>query len=579
MEEDVEKKWVLAIIEQELERGYEKIEKPKIKAVKPKSRVQQLLRDIYIAVSHATSPDHMDKFYEENIASYGKKYLLADIMTDIAKELGIEAEYPYLEKEWQNIFFKLCEKKIEEPDFTLSVMRQVIERRYPNLIADIEVQEVPEQIGEALEDYEEFIRRELERIEVEIEKNREQFKDKLKMIEQAKSTKLEEVAKSLNERVILGKEIWKLLLLATLSPFAPRPLINGIPVRSTIHIVLAGDISTGKSTTMRIIEKIAPKVTKFNKITEASFEGVATQDGIKEGILEEANDGVMIVAELNEFSEFPILREALDCSEVVVVKKGEKKIINVNVACFTTLNPRYDFFLEGVGRSMMEQIKFSPGLMSRFILIPFVATPEKIDVLLKEMEIFGDKGDGKSLKDIAQILKTLSAGMKTIKEVRLTEEQKKRVKEAFRLHNYIAGNRPLVILRDLEDLIRIVNVIVASKFYDRDVRDGVVYAKDEDIEEALEIFDTVIELRRKLLEEKKRSLIMSPKERLLIEITRMGKANATYLKELFVDNFKICSKATLYRKLDELVREGKIVKIGERNAEYVPVLLSKSKER
>ncbi|GAH50457.1 unnamed protein product, partial [marine sediment metagenome] len=100
--------------------------------------------------------------------------------------------------------------------------------------------------------------------------------------------------------VIFGTDAWELTLYCLMSPNAPRFIMNGLDYRSCIHEMLAGDISTAKSKVHKIAKLIAPKMLVVDDTTKPTFEGVApTKSGgeIEEGVVDWANDGVMIVEE------------------------------------------------------------------------------------------------------------------------------------------------------------------------------------------------------------------------------------------------------------------------------------------
>jgi len=109
---------------------------------------------------------------------------------------------------------------------------------------------------------------------------------------------IEDLANALDRVVVLGCDVWRLILYGVLSPWAPRVLINGIPRRNVMHCLLVGDVSTAKSLIHRVVEAVAPKAVRLSKTTEPSFEGVKRGRGrIEDGIVDLANNGVLIVPE------------------------------------------------------------------------------------------------------------------------------------------------------------------------------------------------------------------------------------------------------------------------------------------
>lgn len=566
-----EKKWVLSLIRDDL--LPKPVRRKRVKIVKPKSQIQAYLRDIYEAVRDAESPDALDVFYKDKeIHNYSQKGKLGTFLKEVAEKLEWKrSPFPYDEEDFQKFFFRLCEAKLEDPETVLGVLKDVIEAKYPNLIGDIKYDVAENDMEFAEAEGKAHAIQQIRKIEDQLEKNAELYKDKLAQIETVKKTTLEKIAESLNERLILGEDTWKLMLYGVLSPYASKPLMNGIPVRSCIHTMLIGDVSSGKSTAFRLLEETAPKTTKITKITEATFEGVADRSGIQEGIISKANNGVLIITDFDKLSkEFTILREAMDCQNVVIAKFGDVRVIDVNVVCFASANPKNDFFLDG--ENLREQITFKEGILSRFdITLPLIVSPAKNEVLLSQIVLFDDMHNDLTLNEIKQTLETLSKGMRTVKRVTLNQDQKNRLKETFLAHNKVVNNRPLLVLRDLETLVRLVNVIVTVNFYDREGND-VIQATDDDLDEAIALFETLITLRERLMKEQERFKVLTPKEIILKEIVQNGKSDALKLQKQIVETMKLCGRSTFYKYVTELVNEQKIVKNGMRESELVPLL-------
>ena len=554
-------KWILSLIREEM-LSEAPLEEDVSTTVKPKSRIQEILKEFYEELSTAESADALDKFYEEKLKDYPQIHRFSLFIEELGKKLDLDIQYPYLEKDFQEAFFKIAEKRIEEPA-TLEVVREAINSKYPNLVSEINVDVSAEGLRKQ---YENYVEEELEKIRKKLEKGEPiEIEKYLKKIRKAKKTEIEEIAYTLNNIIILGKETWELILYSIMSPYAPTIKINNLPTRPNLHTLLIGDISTAKSKVNSIVEKIAPKAVRISKSTEASFEGVAKQETIEKGIIDYANNGVLVIPEFSTaFEQFQILREVMDCGTITIVKGGNIKRIPINISFLGGSNPKEDFFQNDM--TLREQINFKDGLLSRFdILIPMLTTTEKNEMLLDQIDIFSTNHQKLSLDDIKERLETLSKGMMNIvTEVRLSSKQKQMIKSAFLRHNTNLQNRPLLILRDLETLCRIVNVVVAINFSNRTVKDGIVYAKDIDIEKAIELWEELITLR-KLLYTSKRRLVFSIKEKILMEIARNGnRIKPTELKEILVRE-GYCSARTVERKINELIREGKIIKVGKRD--------------
>ncbi|MCK4320879.1 hypothetical protein KAW11_04605, partial [Candidatus Bathyarchaeota archaeon] len=227
-------------------------------------------------------------------------------------------------------------------------------------------------------------------------------------------TEIEQLAVELNQIVILGREAWELILYAIMSPFAPSININNLLERPNLHFLFVGDVSTAKSKVDKIVERVSPKAMKISKSTEASFEGVAKGETIERGIIDYANFGVLVIPEFSKaFEKFEILREVMDCDSITIVKGGIQKELPVNITFFAGCNPRSDFFQNEI--NLRDQIAFKDGILSRIdILMPLIATKERNELLLQQIDIFGTKQPKLTLEAIHERLKTLSTGMMTL---------------------------------------------------------------------------------------------------------------------------------------------------------------------
>ena len=557
-----ENKWLLSLIEEDM-LSKKPLEEDVATTVKPKSKIQTIIKEFYETLKTAESPDTFDKFYAEHLKDYPQIHRFGSFLLKLTEKLSLKIEYPYFEEGYQKALFKITERRLEEDD-TLHVAHQTINEMYPNLVAEVNVDVSAEGVNSQ---YETYVAEEVDKIREQLKNgDRKKFEDKIQRIKQAEKTEIEQLASELDRIVILGRETWELILYAVMSPYAPPININNIMERPNLHFLFVGDVSTAKSKVDKIVERISPKALRISKSTEASFEGVAKQETIEKGIIDYANFGVLIIPEFSKvFERFEILREVMDCDRITIVKGGIHKELPVNITFFAGCNPTDDFFQDEI--NLRDQIAFKDGVLSRIdILIPLMATAERNELLLEEIDIFGTEQPKITLEDIQERLKTLSTGMiKLVTNVVLTEEQKQLIKQAFLSHNEKLKNRPLLVLRDLETLCRLVNVITATNFPRREKTDGgVIKAKGQDIQKAVELWEEII-AQRKILYTSKRRLIFSFKEKIMMEIARNGnEIRQSELKNRIVLE-GLCSGRTIERKINELLSEGRIIKIGQRD--------------
>ena len=185
-------------------------------------------------------------------------------------------------------------------------------------------------------------------------------------------------------------------------------------------------------------------------------------------------------------------------------------------------------------------------------------------MLLDQLNIFGGAGVD-NLNVYKEQLQTLSTGMRQVKRVVITAEQQIRLKNTFRLHNTELKERPLLILRDLETLSRLVNVIASTNFFRREIEDGTLQVDDEDIDKAIYLWENLIELRRQLYQQQKRN-VLTISDLIISGLARRDeKATIKSLFEMFVVRKKKTSKSTFYREIRKLVEKGVVIQEGKRD--------------
>jgi len=563
---DIETKLILDLIERDLKKGFNK--QVECKKRYPKNQIEQILFDFYEQLKMCESPDCLDKFFIEKLDGYKNIRKFKEIIKEIFRRLELQYTEPKTEEDFQRLFFRLSERVCEESEVTLRIVKDVINSKYKDLIGE------DYQFERYNDEYEEYVKKEIERIKEQLTSNRKEFRERyktyVKRIESIKRTDIEEYAEKLNEVIIFGKQNWELVLYAVMSPFAPKIKINGVPTRNNLHVLLLGDISSAKSRIMHILRVIAPKVDFYNAFTKAKFEGISTINGIEEGVIDQIKDGVLLIPELELIKTIPYRREFLDNTFIRIAKgRGEPKEMEPNITIFGCGNPKSDFFRNHV--RLRNQIDYKESELSRFdIFIPMINTATKNELILEKMNFFGENNNGIDLETISLNLATIASGMKKIKEVKLTKKQKDMIKSAYKFHNKELEFRPLLVLRDAETLCRLINVIACSNFIDRVVKDGVLYAKDKDVRKAISLWENLINIREQIYTNTYRE-ILSIKDIIYKKIVMFGEIDSADLYKIIVENEKICKKSAFYDNLKELILEGKVIQKGRRDRTLVAV--------
>jgi len=591
--------WLISVLEQDVKKPKVWTEKDVevIGSVKPKSRIQELLQEIYMGLLEVRSAqqvtihqeedgssevinlpeeDFFDKWYEDNgLEDYNQRYKLMSILNSITQEIGKTAEEGYGEEAFQKILAKLTNAVLEEDGAILAIAKS-INKRYKGLASTPILVPDPEEINE----HEQLLyEQELGKIRQSVESNIDQYEDLLQDLESAAKTDFEEMASTLNRIIIFGEAMWELILYSVMSPRAPRLMINNLDYRANLHALLAGDISTAKSKILEVCKLVSPKMLIVDETTKANLEGVFKigEDEIEEGVLDMAQQGNIIIEELTKrFTSMPLWRRAMDCKLIQIFKGGRSKQLLVNTTVLAACNPDADFFQEE--EYFRQQIGFKEGILSRFdILIPLTATTTANAILIDKMNLFGEAVDNIDLGDFKRKLNLIAAGMDNIKRVKITPVQLEMIRDVVKEHNEtdhrrrILKNRPLILLRDLETLARLVNVIAAVNFTKRMVEDGILYADDEDIERAIRLWENLLHMRIQLYGGQNRILKSTADEIVVYIINAMqatdkGEVSLLKVKEHIVDDLRLISKATFYREVEKLRLSGRIIQMGKRNA-------------
>lgn len=591
-EAGIDKRWLKALATSEIEkpRTYTVDELKEMSgARKPQSKIQSILQNFYYELQdrlrqvrleedEAIGPDEdmFDGWFEENdLEHYTNRYALMQAFNSIAQALHLETEEGYGKREFELVLSRIATRCLSEHEYVDKV-KEVINEKYEGLIGDFRYTPSIESMNEQERtDYESQVHK----IETRIESNIEEFQDIIDKIKVAEKTDFEKTAQNLNQIVIVGDAVWELTLYATMSPYAPKVLINNLDYRANIHEMLAGDISTAKSKIHKILKLIAPKSVPLDVTTAPTFEGVAptrTGDDIEEGVLDWARDGIIIVEEfMRRHAGMPLFRRSMDCEDYFVYKKGSKKVGNVNSTWIAACNPNEDFFQTEL--AFRKQIPFKEGVLSRFdVLIPLTATQDKNDLIVDQMDLFGTKTDEVNFDAIRDQLVTLSAGMRDIKRVALNEEQKQKLKDAFKDHNErdrklrILKNRPLVILRDLETLARFVNIIATVNFPRRKIsKRGVLWADDEDIDKAIQLWENLLQFRIQLYgPEANRNLRTVADEICLFIWQNNGHEREIPIESIYKEIVlyrRMVGKTTFYKEIKNLIETGRLAQFGQRD--------------
>jgi replicative DNA helicase Mcm len=153
-------------------------------------------------------------------------------------------------------------------------------------------------------------------------------------------------------------------------------LPDGSISRGSIHILLVGDPSMGKSVLLQYTSKLSPKCA-MGAGGGASGVGITAsvekdrQEGwvLEAGVLPMANGGIAIVDEFDKLrdDDKAKLHEALEQGQIHVDKASVHAVLPTNCSLLAAANPKMGRFDKY--DSLTKQVNLAPALLSRFDLI------------------------------------------------------------------------------------------------------------------------------------------------------------------------------------------------------------------
>lgn len=331
-------------------------------------------------------------------------------------------------------------------------------------------------------------------------------------------------------------------------------------------MLLLGDTSTGKSQALRLLEDVHPYALRIDDITEASLVGIATRRGFTPGVLEKMPRGLLLIHEFHKLErKLPrYVRQILDCDTICVSKFGFEKKIKAQWSVVAAANPKDDVFK--AGSILRLQTSLQEGILSRFdCIIPLMLSPLRIKTYISLVVAFDEHSEDTA--PIAQRLNALCNKMQEIEKVIVSEKHIKELKSTFLrfVEERTADGRPLVIPRDFASLCRLVNTIACANCEKRKVEDRKLHATSEDVFKAIQLWEQAVHHRLHLYSSDQPEKI-DARERILEIVKEKEQIPVTQLREIITTKLRLCSRATFYRIIDELVNLGLLKKEGKRDA-------------
>lgn len=537
----------------------------------PESKIQGLVKETYDTLKTAENGDAFDCFYENSeLAEYNRMDLYREFVEEVLNAFNLRSSFDFTEEELESEKVEKALKKIAESvsegDNTADKVKDIIQDQYPELIDDNAYMDKDEYLAKQ----ESWIEENLSHIAQGLEP-KEDFEEYFENFRDLNNNQIDDVAQRLDGIVDIGVDVWKLIVYSMLSAPAPKFNIDGRWVRSSLHLLLIGEISTAKSKILGIVNDISPKSEQVSDMTKASFIGAYSNkdDEIKEGVVDRIIGGNMLVEEYDKLDlDDGLMREVFDNGSISVSKaESVKRIDEVQTSIMAGANPKKDFFIQG--ENMREQIPFKEGELSRFdVTIPLVNTQDDMERIIDDMELFGGS-EGLEMGEIKNMMEALKDKLQTVEKITFEETDDKKpslerqIKEAFKSEQKTLESKnrqELLISRDFETLVRLVYIIGAVH---EDLEDKEVTITEDTVNTAISQFETLIGLRHRLYTGDDRQVVTkTPKDEIMEKIYELSTdgdvVEQSSLKNKCVSAGVVNNKQTFYNKVDELIREEKI---------------------
>lgn len=383
-------------------------------------------------------------------------------------------------------------------------------------------------------------------------------------------------------------DIWRVVLMAEASCFAP-PIVQGErDIRPQTHVLIIGEYSTAKSSIYRLIMRMCPRALMPVDFTPVALMGSVRKDGMRvKGLAEEADRSIVIIDEFDKIlARSPtidgILRTIME--EQRFYRKTSYGTLSyiTHPVILAGANPKEDVFRDEL---MLRQVPFKYGLLSRFDYIrPLAYNTTKIIEIAEFMAktcfrtTSSAKSEAKTLS-VEDIKKTYYALMSTLNtmnvhrveaDVALTME----ISNKFaKLQKEVAGI-PLLSVRDFMSAMRFFNASAVMHVRQRKVKDGILMAQEPDLKVALQILEATTRVREMLLTSVSRRDVENVKtpyelswDIVVREIQRFnGSASKRELVTTLVAETGM-SRASAYGFLKDMVAEKKVRQAGLRNSD------------
>lgn len=364
------------------------------------------------------------------------------------------------------------------------------------------------------------------------------------------------------------EDVWRALFLAQASTLAPAIVQGEKEHRAQLHILLIGEYSTSKSGFAWFLRRMFPRVVKCNDTTSAGLMGSINRKGERiTGLAEEADRAILAFDEFDKLLKRNgnlegVLRAILEDGEFHRKTAFGRIDYETKPSVFAMANPKRDVFFSN--ESLANQVPFKVGLLSRFDYVrPLAYSTAKINSIAKFIASTSFKrGKTENVMTTRDIMRTFyalqsSLHEKKVHQVGSEENLVMEIWERFTKLQKEIDEVPLLSVRDFMSALRVYNASAILHHMSREVREGVVMAGPQDMNNAIYLLDNTVKSREMLLTSHKRQdVCLTPVEKAYGHLLTAMQAEGQIPKERAVQILTVSmgiGQSTGYKFVNQIV--------------------------
>jgi len=246
----------------------------------------------------------------------------------------------------------------------------------------------------------------------------------------------------------------------------------------SIHILLLGDPSVGKTDILRAVFNLSP-ISSFGLGSGTSGAGLGvTIKGkeIRKGLLPLADKGICAIDELNlmKQDDMASLYNAMEKGFVSYDKGGQHYRFDARVKVLATANPEGDSFKGNSIEELKGQMPFDPALLTRFHLVYIVKKPNAKEFKKITEKIISDEKNELKKEDIS-FIKSYIEYTDKIENVEFPKDMQKKAVEFIddvkkKEKKYIIDVSPRIVIGFMRLCKALAKMELRSRVEEKDIK-------------------------------------------------------------------------------------------------------------